>query len=128
LDGTDIDGTREVAVRDRQVRIHRQQSIDAEIDSVRKSLRAYTIEHRALLDKRRSLSTANSNLFFSIRSDNSAIVNNTRKSRKIHTKSVKDEKSLEMLDKMYANASEDVRNLSNTIRENEDAALKLEEI
>jgi hypothetical protein len=39
LDGTDIDGTREVAVRDRQVRIHRQQSIDAEIDSVRKSLR-----------------------------------------------------------------------------------------
>jgi hypothetical protein len=33
-----------------------------------------------------------------------------------------------MLDKMYANASEDVRNLSNTIRENEDAALKLREI
>jgi hypothetical protein len=28
-----------------------------------------------------------------------------------------------MLDKMYANASEDVRNLSNTIRENEDAQI-----
>jgi hypothetical protein len=54
LDGTDIDGTREVAVRDRQVRIHRQQSID-EIDSVRKSLVHYrtsslagqtSLEHR----------------------------------------------------------------------------------
>jgi hypothetical protein len=51
-----------------------------------------------------ALSTA-SNLFFSIRSD-SAIVNNTRKSRKIHTKSVKDEKSLNAR-QMYANASED---------------------
>jgi hypothetical protein len=50
----------------------------------------------------------NSNLFFSIRSDNSAIVNNTRKSRKIHTKSVKDEnlskcstKCMPMRQKMY---------------------------
>lgn len=126
LNDVDLAGARRTATRDRNAMMGRQRSLDTEIDAVRKSLREQTIKNRDMLNKHRSLEFETRNLTTNIRKVKDVVADNVTQTRKIHTEAAQDAKSLQMLDSMYVNASEDVQNLTKAINKNTNETLKLE--